>query len=1360
MQRAMEKKGYYTDNYINRIKYYLAVKKCGRDCFEKVFYMLYYTWSRGRNYTTLQEFCVECLGVQKGYLTEHLCQPEIVFPQISASSSTALVGIVHESEQQVGNEARHSSCDASNFHSVLFEHVISPGRRSVRRSHNEVTGKLQDATDATDTQRRQPLWEKQDLRSSHISEGQMQHDTQLIDTEASSCVGQNAVLVDYTCAEKPKGVNSSHLWERMRRLFLPKALGKNNVNLDCMPLRQGIFSVTSPPLPPSPPSPFSPTTKRSVKEEKVKFQASCEDMKSFKDKSQDLNQVVQEAQYKMQSEFVISYPEKMGCFLHAEPDPSRLPLSVLLSLLTNIFPEVSPKIRILVYRLHRLLYVVCYEDVLFHDPQLQFWLQKLSTVISELVAAVVRYCTVLIKRFIVEASEKLKASKQRLQETQTEYKKYLLFVEKTREKFEIVEKKLKEAQIENSWALRVCTHSCSHESDDTLTTNSKEKRNSYNCAARNTEIDSMNRTASCNLALTEDLEEEVWMKLKNDDDIPVSDSLLVSVMREVALIEKKHNTYMSYDRKLKMMVRNAHKSVIVTKREMRDGLNSDVSAEENAISKEVLSRRQMKTRKLSKEVKKLRQNKRDLQSDQKAFMSRIDHDLETLVEKELDEAALLRGQYSVEHLQRESGLLLRELRREAKGFASRARIEDLGDWLMKQRYTTTSVRQLYSYVRVADTRNSFLITDLVGTGPLYYPVIVLSGPKGSGKTCMFHYLLHQWKDNLEAVKSNIHEFDLVIYGKMSSVLSSGSWAQYLREHVFSLTLVDFPETRVFEALEALSVLSLLDMDISTASVTNILDEIFCNMGHNKYVVVATRLDSENDIVAAAKRHNIKCQRVKMCPMTSSAIQKFSTSLVSLIEEDEAVIKNKAKRFSRIVNSMAASEEVLYPLFITHLLYLWCASPCHALEATTVSRLVRHVIMIAESILVEALKPVGQSERELARAKAKRCTEQLCEAAWSLLSRQEWPYDCHFSLDFKSISLPDSVGTTSYRTLIMVMESADSKQRTSFLHPSIVEILSGFFLTQQRLIYRGTPILRRREKLEKYCVPEIRRYREVFVHMAGALVYTKHKIEDAKEIVALFHRSLADKRDMVAWRCLLRECDFLSNMCAAVSSVLSSYSSWIVANYSQETNCALADLLKREAYRPQTVIISDEGEFDCKSGCVIRALATCSSTLVHIRQELQFYAWGEPATCDALIVPLQPPGTLQECWGHVGVEGALALRHCHQLKELNVRVSSLESLNALTYSMKHIARGLRHLYLRLDLPTSTPLSDIEPLNFKGRSLWLRVKGVADVNLDWVKQVAMKLNTWYTDVLLEESSLSPSALQELKEFLSNTPVHISY
>ncbi|XP_050735793.1 uncharacterized protein LOC127008160 [Eriocheir sinensis] len=1352
----------------NRIKYYLAVKKYGRECLEEAFYLLYNTWCRGRNYETLQEFCVECLGVNRDYLAEVLCQPEIVSPQGSARSSTALPSRVHVKESRTADEERRSSGDTFySFHSPLLPHVISSARKSFRRSQNEVTSVPQDETASSDPLWRQSLSEAQDprgLTSFHLNDGQTQQNAHLTHTK-TSCVCQNAPQKENTSARKPSRVSSSQLWARVR-LLLPKPFVKKNNDSDT-PLRRGSVNVISP-LSPSPPAPLqSLPTQLPSQKVKTESQAPDEDVKSSEgEESYSLKQVIQETKNKLQSSFFLSDHEHKSCFLHAEPDPSRLPLSVLITLLTKVFPEITPKIRNLVHQLQRLVYVMCYEDLVFDDHQLKFWLQKLNIVISELIADIVSCCTAIIKRFIAEASEILQASKQRLQKAQTEYQKHLECVEKTREEFEVVQKELKEAQVKNSRVLRAYSRSCSQESDEThKTVPTKVGIKSLNDVKRNTNTqdDGINRTDSGHLSLAEELEgQDARMKPKDDDDdIPLSDSLLVSVMREVALIEKKHKSFRPFDKNLKMMVRKTHKSVIVTKREMRDRLNSNVSAEESAMSKEeVLSRSQMKTRLLSRDVKKLRRNLKDLQSDQKAIMLRISHDLETLEEDELDETTRREGWFGIGHLREGSGRLLRESRREAKGFASGAKIMDLGEWLVRQRYATMPLRQVYSYVRVADTKDSVPITDLVGPGHQRPPIIILSGPKGSGKTCMAYYLLHQWHENTEAIKSSIHEFDLVTYGKASSILSSGSWAQYLREHIFCHTLVDFPEAKVCEALDAVSVLSILDMDIDTTSLTTILKDVFGNLGNNKQVVLITRPDGENDIVAAAKRHSIKFLRVRMCPMTSSAIQEFSKSLISLFERDESVISSTANKFSRLVSSMAVTEEVLYPLPIAYLLYLWRTNPRHAMQATTLSRLISQVIIVAESTLVEALVAAGQYERGVARAKAEKCTHQLCEAAWRLLSGQGWPHDCHFLLESENISLTDPVETSSYSILIMVKESADGNHRANFLHLSIAEILCGFFLTQQWLLQKGATMLRRREKLEKYCVPEITRYREVLIHMAGALVYNTHKLEDAKEIASLFFSSLVDKQDMIAWRGLLRECDFLSTMCIAVSSLLSSYGSWTVANHSQETNCALADLLKKEAYRPNTVIISHGGKLGCKSGCVVRALATCSSTLVHIRQESQFYAWGEPATCDALILPLQPPGTLQECWGHVGVEGALALRHCHQLKELNVRVSSCEALTALTYSIEHIARGLRYLYLRLDLPTHTPVPDIQPLNFKGKSLWLRMRGVEDASLDWAKQVIRKLNDWYTEVLLEKSNLSPSALHELKEFLPNTPVHISY
>ena len=1358
-----------SESDINRVKYYLAFMKYSRECLEDAFYLLYTTWGRGRSYATLQEFCVDCLGIQKEQLSDILCQSEIVPPLGSTRTSTTLTSGVDGYKLKTSNELSRGSNGAS--HSPLspsssVSHVI---RSSLLRNPDELNVQ-QDVTDTAGPLKKLSLGEEKNHREQvtfYISEGI----TRNLPAEAFSG-GDTDLSYD---VPRPQNANAgiskvastNHMWSLVRRLLIPKpALGKKTHDSDVTLERESVVhtaqSLPYPPstlkpspsssLPPSPPSSQTPIRKISVHEVQTHPRMADEDLKSLKeDESQNIINVIQEAKCKLKSAFFLHENGQQSCFLNVEPNPNQMPLSVLIILLTKVFPEITPTIHHLVEKLQRLVYAVCYQDLVFDDHQLKFRLQNISVVISKLIGVVISSCTALTTKFVAEVSTKLRISKQRMRCAQEEYNDYLKCVEKTREELQVVQKELKEAQERNSVVLLAYSRSCSQESDDTRQREAKE----VTCI----DDDVIGRMDSGNLSLSEEVGGRESQTQNDDgDDECYSDSLLVSVMREVALIEKRHNSLRPFDRRLKMMVRETHKSVILTKREMRERLNSNVSAEEKAMSKEeILSSRQRNTRVLSKEVRKLRRNLENLQSDEKAIMSRINHDLEALREDELVEAALREGQRGVQKLREGSGLLLFHSRQEAKKFASRARIPDLGKWVMKRVFGTTPVRQVYSSVRAADTRDNVNITDFVGLDGQQPSVIILSGPKGSGKTCMAHYLLQQWESNEEAIKSSIHEFDLVVYGTVGNILSSGSWVQYLREHIFCLTLVDLPEAEIYGALNTISVLYLLDVDTTTPSITKILDDVFGNLGNNQ-VVVTTRPDSEGAIAGAVKHHNIKCQQVRICPMTFNAIQQYSTSVLSLVEQDDSVISRMAKQFSRFLSSMKTIEDVMYPLPVTYLLYLWHVNSSHAFQATSMSRLVSQMIVVAENSLVEALKMSGKYDGRAGRIRAEQCTKQLCEAAWELISGHGWPYDGQFLLESKNMSFTNPLEISSFSTLIIVKESTDGRPRASFLHPCITEILCGFFLTQQRLLHKGPSMLRRREKLEKYCVPEIKRYKEVLPHAAGALVYNAHKFEDAKEIATLFFSSLSDKRDMIAWHNLLSECGFLPTMCAAVSSLLSCYSCWNVAHHSQETNCALAELLKREAYHPQTVVISQEGKFCCNSECVIRALATCSSTFVHLRQESQFYAWGEATTSDSLILPLQPAGTLQEFWGHLGVEGALALRHFHQLMELNVRVSSCEALETLTYSIKRIGRSLRYLYIRLDLPTSTPMSDIEPLKFKGKNLWLRMKGVEDGNLSWVKKITAKLSDWYTEVLLEKSRLSPPALQELKQSLPNTPIHI--
>ncbi|XP_053633601.1 uncharacterized protein [Cherax quadricarinatus] len=1055
--------------------------------------------------------------------------------------------------------------------------------------------------------------------------------------------------------------------------------------------------------------------------------------------------------------------------LDLQPDPSQLPQKVLVLLLTVGFPQLPARAKYMLQRLQHLVYVVCYQDIEFDDHHLAMRLRGLSNVISELLSIVVHYCKQVIERDIKEVADKLRIAKQRFRKAKKVFEEHVNLVMKTREDLKSAERDLQEAKIKNSKLFKVYSRSQSQEPEETTRVANADicgrarRLHSVGAISNYTYTDASGQRDSGNVSLADELDGRGLETRRQDGARDVGDSLFVSVMKEVVAIEKKHGSFREVDRKLKKMLRNSQESVIMTKKKVSDRLNSNVSAEQDAIAKEdIVNERFAVTNKLAKEIRKFRQDYKALQEEESVMISDITDDVETKRMMELSEEALFEGRRGVQTLRRdERGKLVTTTRQHTAASSSSAGVFDVGEWLMRKRFVATEVKKVYSNLKVNDTEDIVDVLEILGTSIENPSVVILSGPKGSGKSSICHYLLHQWRFDKFKKNSRLHEFDLVVYCKLSDMLPSMSWNQYLRDHIFCLTLKDFPDTDIYEALGTITALFLLDLGTLTSSYSEVLKDVFSNLGKNQ-AVVTVRPGSENGVAEIAKGLKLEFLRASLCPMTPEAIKYYSSVLLSMVEKSSSVVA-KVNQFTKLLQTMNVTETLLYPLPVAYLLHVWRLDPCFALRSTSVSHLFSQVIILCQQTLMEALNVELRGDRVSTRVRVEQLTHHLYEAAWTLLTRQSWAQHDHTLLEPQHKLMENPLFLNSFSPLLVVREETDRTQRGVLPHASLAEILCGFFLTNQRLRRsKGSPLLRRREKLEKYCVPEIKRFRYVLPHAAGALVYNKHSLNDAKEIASLYLRSLSEDRDMISWLVLLRECDFITHMCTAASGVLSIYNTWTVAHHDQQTNCAVSDLLRKGAYQPQLIIISQTfqgGKCRCGGSCIIRALSTCSSTLVHLRQESQFYAWGEEETCDSLVVPLQPPGTLQECWGHLGVEGAMALRHSHHLEELNVRISSCEALAALVHSLVHLQRRLRFLYIRLDISPSTPASSLQPLNFTGRRLWLRMRGISDSSVDWIKDVTSRLNNWYTEVLLEESRVSPSLLQDLKESLPHTDVHIS-
>lgn len=1062
--------------------------------------------------------------------------------------------------------------------------------------------------------------------------------------------------------------------------------------------------------------------------------------------------------------------------LNAEPDPSLLSEDVLVIMLTEVFPQMPVRLLHVIKRLRRLTRTVCYLDIDFHAQHLEVRVQDLLDLTREIVWIVIENCSRVIEGHISDMAKKLQASKRRHEQAKKEYKEHVNLVAKTREELDEAQRELQHAQLKDREVKKnikyLWSRSHSREAHE-----GSVKRGGSGVVAEAQPKAELGNTARCSKYATVFHGESESTSLADDKDLGdmggyeadahdsgvegSSISLLTSVMREVAVIERRHSTAGDVDDKLQKVLRSTRQSVLLTKKQMCQRLDSNVSAEQECITKEdVLNMRRAETAKLKNALKKQKRDCDSLKRGGTALIARLTTTAEAICKGSLGDEETASAMAEV-HFHRSDGSnkFLTEVRREAVSFASLVKVFSVQHWLATRQFTKQEVSTVYSNLKIKGWKGTQSVLDLLKEDVDAPPVIVVSGPKGSGKTCLCHYILHRWRTNSTQGNARLREYDLVLYAALSDIASSESWSQYLREHVLCHTLKDYPNSSIYEEMKKMNALFLLDVGGAAREAVPVLKEILENLGRNR-LLLTTRSGNEGEFIQVVKDHGTKYVLAEMCPMTPQAIKEYALQFFSLCENHKNSPQERVEQFSSLLSSVSINPSVLYPLPLAYLLYLWCINPNHLLFSTSVSSLFSRLLSVCQHRLAEVIKGDCGGHREAARLAVEGSLQQLYRATKGLVSDSSWPHGHQVLIEADHCLFKDPRVLWHFSPLVVVKSGANGSKQGLLVHPSLAEVLYGFFLADSLLLKGRTRI--RRPKLSALCKQEPRMLRDVLLHVAGSFLYSKHTLYDAKDVVSLYERSLDDKENMLAWLTLLKECNFTSNVCEAVSMTLSSLATWVAARHSPETNCVVAELLRRGAYKPRLVVVTPDASDGERGEAVIRiihALGTCSTTFVHLRQEAQFYTWGDETTSDALVVPLQPPGTLQECWGHLGLEGTMALRHCHHLEELNVRVSSLEALTALTNSIGNQRRSLKYLYLRLDLPTSIPPASFQPLHFKGKKLWLRLRSITDSSATWVKDLTKRLNSWYTEVVLEESHLSPSVLHDLKEFMSHTPLHVS-
>ncbi|XP_068202135.1 uncharacterized protein [Palaemon carinicauda] len=1050
-----------------------------------------------------------------------------------------------------------------------------------------------------------------------------------------------------------------------------------------------------------------------------------------------VKEAVHEMHYNPDDPYELDHPlDVFSCFmLKSWVEPGKLPERVLVLMLTEIFPKLPPIITQYVNRLKHLTYVVCYLDLNFDDAFLEVKLDELYTLVCDLITAVAQSCKAITERKIRENSRKFRSSKRRLRSARKSYYEHLNFVVRTREELKEAEEEFQKAQERNSELEFDKPRDCSSTVDETK------------CADERKESTFAARSAS---------DADVFDEANaGEEDSQTSGSLLTSVMEEVAVIRRKQREESVVRRKVSRKSQYA----IRVKQGFRNTLRSNVSAEQDFVFKgDVVSERQAERNSLARQLKKLRKTEKKTCDNEVIIKERIKAKLAAYTEGNLDDTSLSRGNLRVQEIRNgKFGKFLISVRMEAIKYASNCTVVDLKEWLIKQQYSYHEVQQVFSQVKVKhskDSVNILSVLDTDGSGP---SVIVLSGPKGCGKTCMCYYILHQWKLNKHLANSKVHEFDIVLYATLENISASGSWYQYLRDNVFSVTLNELPYTDIYESISRMSFLILLDVNVVSPTGVTVLNDMLKNLGHSK-LVIAVRCVNGSKITEILRNNELSFIKAKFCPMSPEAITEYSSQLISLTKNRH---EKDTIQFTDLISSLKCLSSLMYPLYMTYLLYVWLINPQYVKHSTTVSKLFTQVTLTCQQSLMEAMNNKAANEKNKAKRVVQDHINQLCKATWKLMTKENWKVENLVVFKDDDGPCKDPEIWRFFYPFIFVRECPGKNQEAILLHSSLAEVLCGFYFASKLLLQKKS-FFNKRLKLETYMQPYVERYRDVMLHVAGVLVYNKHTTEDAKEIVMIYGKTLASG-DFSSWLELLRECDFMSSLCTSVANQLMQYTTWPVANYSKEKNLIVADLLRKGAYQPKQVIISNTqqkyGEDSTGVSYIISALSTCTTTLVHLRQELQFYTWGDKTTCDVQVIPLQPPGTLQICWGHLGVEGAMALRHSHHLEELHVRISSCEALCALTNCLSHLKQTLRFLYLRLDIPTTTPSSSFQPLHFKGKKLWFRLRNISDSYVMWVIETVNTLSNWYTEVVLEESSISPASLHNLKENLPHISIHVS-
>lgn len=696
------------------------------------------------------------------------------------------------------------------------------------------------------------------------------------------------------------------------------------------------------------------------------------------------------------------------------------------------------------------------------------------------------------------------------------------------------------------------------------------------------------------------------------------------------------------------------------------------------------------------------------------------------------------------------------------------------EWLLFLTLCKLNVEKVYSLVEFED--RSILSVEELLNGK--WPLVLLSGPVGSGKTCVAQYIFRRWRDGGSAY-TRLDEVDLVV-PLAAEHASDHSFLRHIRKSLFPQGLCGAQDGHVYESLRQLKVLFVLDLEFVTKDVGEATRELSEDLGENKMIIMARpevavilRQFLEGADVKVAYLHPLgglllenlcadflSCRTVKELSCIAYGEQggnrvvarqnNKALSLAERVPYNRSKINIQVRDFIETLMSEKRDEELMFPLPIAFMMFLWKEDRSRLVKVTSVSRLLRAVNSWSDSRLrLEVQEATASSIKRDVERKVRKVKEAVYHKASEALTseaRLNHTTECFRALSPLLACVAASRSSHSFR-----------KHDHVFLHGALAEFVYARSIVDKLPKGKHVPRCLSPSKLPHIFPVRLventgGKYVTVIRYVLLLLRQLGLRGTDGKHLVRLYLDGGVSQNYYMAWASLLHEGAWQGTLKKAVSHVIEPIDTWRATAGGRQTH-ALCTLVNHGVCRPRQAVVTARVDRDAMTTLIAHPeIGVCVSP------PRDFHGVRSLEPSDALVHALQDPGNLEEFWGRLGEKGAAALASMRRLRSLHLCLSSLPALNAFSRSLADCV-SLRQLHLYLELPQTEAPDRLRSLACPpSLEAYLHLSDVSDSSWEWAVRVVQGVGGPFQDVYLSHTRLSPPVLQSLKDALRPTRVHV--